>query len=113
MQVSFQRLIVALILQFFYKQPVVPVDGYVTVPTGPGMGVELDESKIASEMTFSGAPVSVERARAAGVVGLIVTLDWSFVGQTATLALLGAYAMDPMGDGRPLSEAVRRAVVAA
>jgi L-alanine-DL-glutamate epimerase-like enolase superfamily enzyme len=41
------------ILQFFYKQPVVPVDGYVTVPTGPGMGVEIDESKIASEREFT------------------------------------------------------------
>jgi L-alanine-DL-glutamate epimerase-like enolase superfamily enzyme len=41
------------ILQFFYKNPVVPVDGYVTVPTGPGMGVELNESKIASEREFT------------------------------------------------------------
>jgi L-alanine-DL-glutamate epimerase-like enolase superfamily enzyme len=41
------------ILQFFYKQPVVPADGYVTVPTGPGMGVEIDESKIASEREFT------------------------------------------------------------
>jgi GNAT superfamily N-acetyltransferase len=31
--------------------------------------------------------------------------------QAATLALLNAYAMDPMGDGRPLSEAVRRELI--
>jgi L-alanine-DL-glutamate epimerase-like enolase superfamily enzyme len=24
----------------------VPVDGYVTLPSGPGMGIELDDSKI-------------------------------------------------------------------
>jgi GNAT superfamily N-acetyltransferase len=31
--------------------------------------------------------------------------------QAATLDLLNAYAMDPMGDGRPLSEAVRRELI--
>ena len=31
--------------------------------------------------------------------------------QTATLHLLNAYAMDPMGDGKPLSEAARRNVI--
>jgi GNAT superfamily N-acetyltransferase len=31
--------------------------------------------------------------------------------QRATVDLLNAYAMDPMGDGRPLSEAVRRELV--
>lgn len=41
------------ILQFFYKEPVVPVDGYVTVPTGPGMGVEIDPAKIVSEREFT------------------------------------------------------------
>lgn len=41
------------ILQFFYKEPVVPVDGVVTVPTGPGMGVEIDPAKIASEREFT------------------------------------------------------------
>jgi L-alanine-DL-glutamate epimerase-like enolase superfamily enzyme len=29
-----------------------PVDGYVTVPTGPGMGVELDPAKIEEERDF-------------------------------------------------------------
>jgi L-alanine-DL-glutamate epimerase-like enolase superfamily enzyme len=29
-----------------------PVDGYVTVPTAPGMGVELDETKIEEEREF-------------------------------------------------------------
>jgi L-alanine-DL-glutamate epimerase-like enolase superfamily enzyme len=40
------------ILQHFYKNPVLPVDGYVTVPTGPGMGVELDPAKIEEERDF-------------------------------------------------------------
>lgn len=31
--------------------------------------------------------------------------------QAATLHLLNAYAMDPMGDGKPLSEAARRTVI--
>ena len=31
--------------------------------------------------------------------------------QRATLDLLNAYAMDPMGDGKPLSETVRRDVI--
>lgn len=31
--------------------------------------------------------------------------------QTATLHLLNAYAMDPMGDGRPLSETARRDII--
>ena len=39
-------------LQFFFKDPVVPVNGVVTVPTSPGMGVEIDESKIESEREF-------------------------------------------------------------
>ncbi len=41
------------ILQHFYKNPVVPVNGIVTVPTGPGMGVEIDSAKIVSEREFS------------------------------------------------------------
>lgn len=39
--------------QFFYKTPVVPVNGVVTVPTGPGMGVEINPAKIASERAFA------------------------------------------------------------
>jgi len=39
--------------QFFYKRPVVPVNGYVTPPEDPGLGVELDESKIQSERELS------------------------------------------------------------
>jgi len=31
--------------------------------------------------------------------------------QVATVHLLNAYAMDPMGDGRPLSETARRSVI--
>ena len=41
------------ILQFFFKNPVKPVNGIVTVPTGPGMGVEIDPSKIDSEREFT------------------------------------------------------------
>jgi len=36
-------------LQFFLKNPVKPVNGFITPPTAPGVGLELDESKIESE----------------------------------------------------------------
>jgi L-alanine-DL-glutamate epimerase-like enolase superfamily enzyme len=32
--------------QFYLKNPIVPVNGEVTLPTEPGIGMELDESKI-------------------------------------------------------------------
>lgn len=32
--------------QWFFKEPVRPVDGIVTPPTAPGLGMELDEDKI-------------------------------------------------------------------
>jgi L-alanine-DL-glutamate epimerase-like enolase superfamily enzyme len=32
--------------QFFLKDPIVPVNGHVTLPTAPGIGMELDEAKI-------------------------------------------------------------------
>ena len=35
--------------QFFFRNPLKPVDGMITVPADPGMGVELDETKIESE----------------------------------------------------------------
>ncbi len=35
--------------QFFWKDPVKPVNGLIHVPTGPGMGMELDPSRIDSE----------------------------------------------------------------
>ena len=35
--------------QFFWAEPVKPVNGMVTVPTGPGMGVALDPVKIERE----------------------------------------------------------------
>ena len=41
------------ILQYFFKNPVVPVNGTVAVPTGPGMGVEIDPAKIESEREFT------------------------------------------------------------
>ena len=37
------------LLQFFWKEPVVPVEGVVRVPAGPGMGMELDPAKIDAE----------------------------------------------------------------
>lgn len=37
------------LLQFFWKTPLKPVNGMVTVPDGPGMGVELDPAKIEEE----------------------------------------------------------------
>jgi L-alanine-DL-glutamate epimerase-like enolase superfamily enzyme len=35
--------------QFFLKNPIVPVNGEVTLPTAPGMGMELDASKISEK----------------------------------------------------------------
>jgi L-alanine-DL-glutamate epimerase-like enolase superfamily enzyme len=32
--------------QFFLKHPLKPVNGHVTLPTTPGIGMELDEAKI-------------------------------------------------------------------
>ncbi|MGH2533564.1 MAG: enolase C-terminal domain-like protein [Thermomicrobiales bacterium] len=43
------------LLQHFYSEPVVPVDGYITVPDRPGMGVEIDPAKIESEQELSWA----------------------------------------------------------
>ena len=37
------------LLQFFWKEPVKPIDGMVTVPDRPGLGVELDPDKIERE----------------------------------------------------------------
>ena len=34
------------VLQHFLKHPLRPVDGFVEVPTRPGIGMELDEAKI-------------------------------------------------------------------
>jgi L-alanine-DL-glutamate epimerase-like enolase superfamily enzyme len=42
--------------QFFFRTPLKPVDGMITVPQGPGMGVELDEAKIASERELRWSP---------------------------------------------------------
>ncbi|MFH1639972.1 MAG: enolase C-terminal domain-like protein [Chloroflexota bacterium] len=39
--------------QFFFKNPMKPVNGYFTPPTAPGIGIELDESKIESERDIS------------------------------------------------------------
>jgi len=39
--------------QFFWKEPLQPVDGVVTVPSGPGMGMELDPEKIEAERELS------------------------------------------------------------
>lgn len=40
--------------QFFWKDPLVPINGYVTVPQGPGMGMGIDEGKVESsrELTW-------------------------------------------------------------
>jgi L-alanine-DL-glutamate epimerase-like enolase superfamily enzyme len=47
------------ILQFFWKEPLVPVDGMVTVPDRPGMGMEIDPAKIEeeSELDWTDKPV--------------------------------------------------------
>ena len=48
------------ILQFFWKEPLVPVNGYVTVPDRPGMGMELDMDKVEEEreLDWSDKPVA-------------------------------------------------------
>ncbi len=35
--------------QLFFKNPMKPVNGYFSLPTAPGVGLDLDESKIESE----------------------------------------------------------------
>ncbi|MCY3801010.1 MAG: mandelate racemase/muconate lactonizing protein [Chloroflexi bacterium] len=39
--------------QFFFKNPVKPVDGMVTVGEEPGIGVEIDDSKVMAEKDLS------------------------------------------------------------
>jgi len=39
--------------QFFFKNPVKPQGGVLTLPEGPGMGVEIDESRIVSQKELS------------------------------------------------------------
>ena len=38
----------SVIHQFFFRQPIEPANGVVVLPEGPGMGVEIDESKVQS-----------------------------------------------------------------
>ena len=35
--------------QFFLKNPLNPIDGMITVPDAPGLGIELDDLKVAAE----------------------------------------------------------------
>lgn len=41
--------------QFFFKEPFRPVQGVIQVPDRPGMGVEIDSSKVESERVLSWA----------------------------------------------------------
>jgi L-alanine-DL-glutamate epimerase-like enolase superfamily enzyme len=41
------------LLQFFWKEPVKPVDGFITVRDRPGLGVDIDPEKIESESELS------------------------------------------------------------
>jgi len=41
--------------QLFHKQPVVPEGGYIALPDRPGIGIELNESKIESSQEISWA----------------------------------------------------------
>ena len=52
------------LLQFFFKEPVKPVGGVVTVPQGPGMGMELDPAKIEAEreLRWADRPTEVNAA---------------------------------------------------
>jgi L-alanine-DL-glutamate epimerase-like enolase superfamily enzyme len=45
------------LLQFFWKEPVKPVDGTITPPDRPGLGVELDPAKIEAEEELRWASV--------------------------------------------------------
>ncbi|MCY4653301.1 MAG: hypothetical protein OXC95_09075 [Dehalococcoidia bacterium] len=40
--------------QFFLKDPPVPIDGMITVPDSPGLGLEIDKTKVEShrELNF-------------------------------------------------------------
>jgi L-rhamnonate dehydratase len=42
--------------QFFFRGPLKPVDGMITVPAAPGMGAELDEGKIERERELRWSP---------------------------------------------------------
>jgi L-alanine-DL-glutamate epimerase-like enolase superfamily enzyme len=42
--------------QIFWNEPVLPVAGTVTVPDQPGIGVFLDESKMAATTDFTLRP---------------------------------------------------------
>ena len=39
--------------QFFFKYPLAPVNGFVHFPTKPGIGLDIDESKVESEEEVS------------------------------------------------------------
>ena len=39
--------------QFFHKEPVVPKGGRISLPDRPGIGIELDDSKISSSREIS------------------------------------------------------------
>ena len=43
-------------LQYFHKQPVLAVGGFLTLPTAPGLGIEIDDSKVESSETICLAP---------------------------------------------------------
>jgi L-alanine-DL-glutamate epimerase-like enolase superfamily enzyme len=32
--------------QYFYAEPLHPVNGYISAPKQPGLGIEIDESKV-------------------------------------------------------------------
>ena len=40
------------VFQFFMKHPVKPVNGQITVSDRPGLGLEIDESKVTSRRTI-------------------------------------------------------------
>ena len=40
----------------YLKEPFVPVNGYVTTPTKPGLGIELDEDAIAEKLGHDWKP---------------------------------------------------------
>ncbi len=56
------------LLQFFWKTPVRPVNGMIKVPDGPGMGVEIDPTKIEAErdLHWSDDPVMSGSLESAG-----------------------------------------------
>ena len=43
--------------QYFLKDPLVPIDGMITVPDSPGLGLEIDQTKVLADRQLSFADI--------------------------------------------------------